>query len=89
MSGIAGEDNAEEKTNGNLISSKENPYLEKSEWSWQIDPIGLRVTLNKISDRYGFIYVEQNDYGEGTLNRYRKDSFDWYQKVIATNGEKL
>lgn len=154
MSGVAGEDNVEEETSGNLISSKENPYLEKSEWGWQIDPIGLRVTLNKISDRYqkpifivenglgakdtltedykvhdsyrinylrahieqigeaiedgvnvlgytpwgcidlisasgnemskryGFIYVVQNDYGEGTLNRYRKDSFDWYKKLL-------
>lgn len=39
--------------------------------------------------RYGFVYVDRNDKGEGTLNRYPKDSFYWYQKVIANNGEDL
>lgn len=39
--------------------------------------------------RYGFIYVDRHDDGSGTLKRYRKKSFDWYQKVIATNGKSL
>ena len=39
-------------TSGNLLSGVKNPYLESSEWGWQIDPIGLRYTLNKIYDRY-------------------------------------
>ena len=39
--------------------------------------------------RYGFVYVDRNDKGEGTLNRYPKDSFYWYKKVIANNGEDL
>ncbi len=39
--------------------------------------------------RYGFIYVDMDDEGKGTLNRYRKDSFYWYQKCIATNGEEI
>lgn len=37
--------------------------------------------------RYGFIYVDKDDEGKGTLNRSKKKSFDWYKKVIATNGE--
>ncbi len=41
------------------------------------------------SKRYGYIYVDSDDYGNGTLKRYKKDSFYWYQKVIATNGENL
>lgn len=39
--------------------------------------------------RYGFIYVDQDDFGKGTKKRLKKDSFDWYQKVIETNGEEL
>ena len=43
----------------------------------------------QMSKRYGFIYVDADDEGNGTYNRYRKDSFYWYKKVIATNGEDL
>ncbi len=151
-----------EKTAGNLGQHIMNPYLEKSEWGWMIDPVGLRYALNvlydryhkpifivenglgakdtlesdgtvhddyridylrrhieamgkaihedgvkvmgytpwgcidliscstgQISKRYGFIYVDVNDAGEGSLKRYCKDSFYWYKKVIATNGEDL
>ena len=39
--------------------------------------------------RYGFIYVDRDDEGNGTLKRYRKKSFYWYKHVIATNGADL
>lgn len=42
-----------------------------------------------MSKRYGFIYVDRDDEGEGTLARSPKKSFYWYQKVIATNGESV
>ena len=42
-----------------------------------------------MSKRYGFIYVDKNDDGTGTLARKKKQSFNWYQKVIASNGEIL
>ena len=145
---------------GNAFASLKNPYLKASEWGWQIDPIGLRVTMNTMYDRYqkplfivenglgavdvlendtvnddyrieymkehlkemkeavkdgvellgytswgcidlvsagtgemkkryGFIYVDRDDKGNGTNKRYKKKSFDWYKKVIATNGEEL
>ena len=147
---------------GNMLgNSVENPYLESSEWGWQIDPKGLRTALNQlydryqkplfiaenglgaidiveedgsiqddyridylrrhieqmreaikdgvdlfgytmwgcidmisastsqISKRYGFIYVDQDDDGNGTRERRKKKSFDWYRKVIATNGSDL
>ena len=146
---------------GNIIAGKKNPYLKASDWGWQIDPIGLRYTLNEIYDRYriplmvvenglgakdefaangeinddyrisylrehiramgeaiadgiplmgyttwgpidlvsastgemkkryGFIYVDRDDAGNGTLKRSKKKSFDWYKKVIASNGEDL
>ena len=150
---------------GNMTGGVKNPYLKASQWGWQIDPQGLRYTLNKLYDRYqlplfivenglgavdtlvtlengektveddyridylrqhlkeaakaiedgvelmgytswgcidlvsastaqmskryGYIYVDRNDDGSGTLQRYRKKSFYWYQKVIETNGESL
>ena len=39
--------------------------------------------------RYGFIYVDKHDDGTGTMARSKKDSFYWYKKVIASNGEDL
>jgi 6-phospho-beta-glucosidase len=152
-----------QKGRGNAVfASVKNPYLKASEWGWQIDPVGLRVTLNTLYDRYqkplfivenglgandvveadgsihdtyridymrahivemlkavnedgiplmgytmwgpidivsastgemkkryGFIYVDKQNDGSGTLARSRKDSFYWYKKVIATNGEDL
>lgn len=43
----------------------------------------------EITKRYGFVYVDLNSDGSGTLNRYKKQSFYWYKDVIATNGETL
>ncbi len=149
-----------ERTPGNTVLGVRNPYLESSEWGWQVDPVGLRISLielydrykkplfivengigardtveggaihdgyridyfrrhfqemekaiddgvelmgytswapidlvsastSQMSKRYGFIYVDQDDLGKGTLERIRKDSFYWYQKVIRTNGADL
>lgn len=148
-------------TAGNLILGEANPYLEASDWGWQIDPVGLRITLNKLYDRYqvplfivenglgaldtveedgsihdlyridylekhiqqmyeaiedgvelmgytpwgcidlvsastsemskryGFIYVDADDQGNGSFDRSRKDSFFWYKDVIASNGANV
>ena len=43
----------------------------------------------QMTKRYGFVYVDADDEGNGTYQRYRKDSFYWYKKVIASNGEDL
>ncbi len=153
------------KGKGNLLGGVPNPYLEASDWGWQIDPEGLRYILNLFYDRYekplfivenglgafdelitdengnktvsddyrinylndhlvqvaeaikdgvevmgytswgcidlvsastaelrkryGYIYVDRNDDGTGTLERYKKKSFYWYKKVIESNGESL
>ncbi len=154
------------ETIGNAFKGTKNPYLKSSEWGWQIDPLGLRITMNSLYDRYqkplfivenglgakdelvedgqgsytveddyriaylrehiaalkqaveedgvelwgytpwgcidlvsassgemdkryGFIYVDRKNDGSGTMNRYRKKSFYWYKKVIASNGEEL
>ncbi len=49
----------------------------------------ISASTSEMSKRYGFIYVDQDDQGRGTLRRIRKDSFDWYRDVIMSNGQKL
>lgn len=154
-----------ERGKGNIMGGIPNPYLEASEWGWQIDPKGLRYLLNVLYDRYekplfivenglgavdepitdsegnitveddyriqylndhlvqvaeaiedgvevmgyttwgcidvvsastaelkkryGFIYVDRKEDGSGTLNRYKKKSFNWYKEVITSNGATL
>ncbi|WP_424153903.1 hypothetical protein [Shouchella clausii] len=80
------------QTANNLFADVKNPYLEASEWGWQIDPIGLRTVCNQL---YGlpkasiYIYVDRDSNGKGSNKRYKKTNFSWYQNVIATNGEQL
>lgn len=53
-------------------------------------PIDLvSLSTGEMKKRYGFVYVDMDDKGNGTLNRYKKDSFEWMKKVISTNGEDL
>lgn len=49
----------------------------------------VSASTGQMKKRYGFVYVDADDAGKGTFDRYRKDSFCWYQKVIASNGEDL
>ena len=49
----------------------------------------ISFTTGEMKKRYGFIYVDKNNDGSGTLKRSRKKSFGWYQHVIETNGEEL
>ena len=156
-----------DKTKPDLLESGfpgtvRNAYIKASDWGWQIDPVGLRYSLNvlyeryqlpifvvengfgaydtadetgyvkddyriaylrehvkelkkaveldgvevlgytvwgcidvisfgtgEMKKRYGMIYVDQDDLGNGTLKRSRKESFYWYKRVIETNGKEL
>lgn len=49
----------------------------------------VSASTGEMKKRYGFIYVDKDNDGNGTLERSRKDSFYWYKKVIETNGEDL
>ena len=49
----------------------------------------ISAGTGEMSKRYGFIYVDRDDEGNGTLDRTPKKSFYWYQKVIETNGAEL
>lgn len=53
-------------------------------------PIDLvSCSSSEMSKRYGFIYVDIDDWGKGSGKRYKKASFDWYKKVVGSNGEVL
>jgi 6-phospho-beta-glucosidase len=72
----ADENSGVEKTAGNLFPTIKNPYLETSEWGWQIDPLGLRITMNDLFDRYQKpLFIVENGLGavdevmdDGTIN---------------------
>lgn len=53
-------------------------------------PIDLvSCSSSEMSKRYGFIYVDLDDYGKGSGKRYKKKSYDWYRQVVDSNGENL
>lgn len=60
----------------------------KGYYAW--GPIDIiSCSSSEMSKRYGFIYVDLDDYGNGSGERIKKDSYSWMQKVIASNGEDL
>ncbi|MBR2701098.1 MAG: family 1 glycosylhydrolase [Erysipelotrichaceae bacterium] len=69
-----------------IINEDEIEVLGYMPWS-AMDLIAL--STGNIEKRYGFIYIDVNNQQQGTFNRYRKDSFYWYKRVIASNGEEL
>lgn len=82
MSNCVSTDPEKEKTSGNIMGGLKNPYLKASDWGWQIDPVGLRWTLNHIYDRYQIpLMVVENGLGavdtvepDGSINDdYRID----------------
>ncbi|CAM3717346.1 6-phospho-beta-glucosidase [Erysipelothrix urinaevulpis] len=64
MSKVATTDKELKKSSGNMFNAVKNPYLEESEWGWQIDPLGFRITLNELYDRYQKpLFVVENGLG--------------------------
>lgn len=49
----------------------------------------VSASTGEMGKRYGFVYVDADDKGNGTFDRSRKDSFFWYKNVIGSNGEDL
>ena len=49
----------------------------------------VSASTAELRKRYGFIYVDRNDDGSGTMKRYKKKSFYWYKHVIETYGQEL
>lgn len=62
----------DEKTAGNLLAGVKNPYLQASEWGWQIDPVGLRTVCNQLYDRYQKpLFIVEN--GLGAVDKVEED----------------
>lgn len=62
----------ESSVDGNLLDGGRNPYLEQTAWGWQIDPLGLRISLNEIYDRYQIpVFVSEN--GMGAIDKIEED----------------
>lgn len=61
---VASQDSMQEEAEGNLFRSVKNPYLKFSDWGWPVDPMGLRITLNEVYDRYQKpLFVVENGLG--------------------------
>ncbi|BAH81886.1 hypothetical protein SDEG_1391 [Streptococcus dysgalactiae subsp. equisimilis GGS_124] len=59
-------------------------------WATRCGCIDLvSASTSEMSKRYGFVYVDADDQGNGSFDRYRKDSFFWYKDVIATQGQSI
>ncbi len=84
-----------DQTEGNIIGGVKNPYLEASDWGWQIDPKGLRYTLNEIYSRYGLpMMVVEN--GLGAFDKIEEDGsikdtyrIDYLRKHIEQMAEAV
>lgn len=91
-----------EMTAGNLVVTTKNPYLKATDWGWQIDPIGLRITLNKVYDRYQKpLFISENGLGykdvledDGTIHDsyridYLKTHFEQIDEAILDGVDLL
>ncbi|NNJ30783.1 glycoside hydrolase family 1 protein [Lacrimispora defluvii] len=95
MSNCASADPDLEKTSGNLMGGAKNPYLESSDWGWQIDPKGLRYTLNELYGRYEIpLMVVEN--GLGAYDKKEEDGsiqddyrISYLKKHIEQMGEAV
>ncbi|OUN43071.1 glycoside hydrolase family 1 protein [Enorma massiliensis] len=83
------------KPSGSLVSAIKNPYLEASEWGWPIDPLGFRITLNHIYDRYHLpIFISENGLGavdQLDENGYVEDDYriDYLKRHVEQLGEAI
>ncbi len=85
----------EEVGHGNLVGGIKNPFLEASDWGWEIDPIGLRISLNELYDRYQVpLFVVEN--GLGAYDKVEEDGsvrddyrIDYLREHIRAMGEAI
>ncbi|UQS84249.1 glycoside hydrolase family 1 protein [Bombilactobacillus thymidiniphilus] len=96
MSAVVDETNDDqEQVSGNLMGGVKNPFLQSSDWGWQIDPTGLRIALNELSDRYQKpVFVVENGLGaidKPDANHYVADDYriDYLKKHIEAIREAI
>ena len=80
--------NVDRSADGNLLDGGRNPFLEATDWGWQIDPLGLRISLNLIYDRYQIpLFISENGMGAVDTpdeNGYVEDDYriDYLRKHV-------
>ncbi|UUX33553.1 family 1 glycosylhydrolase [Fundicoccus culcitae] len=90
MSMVSTTSKEHEKTSGNLVSGNKNPYLESSEWGWQIDPVGLRISLNQMYDRYQLpIIIAENGIGARDVVEDGKVHDDYRISYLNSHFEQM
>lgn len=76
QSSVVSCDDTAEQTAGNLVSGVRNPYLDATEWGWQIDPVGLRSALNRLYDRVRKpVLIAEG--GMGARDRLVREGGEW------------
>lgn len=66
--------------NGNLLDGGRTPYLQSTDWGWQIDPLGSRISLNLIYDRYQIsILISKN--GMGAIDKLENNTVDDFYRI--------
>ncbi len=71
-SSVVSTDESKQVTGGNMTTSVVNPYLDQSEWGWQIDPTGLRIALSRLYERYRLpLFIVEN--GLGAIDEVEED----------------
>jgi len=83
-------------TAGNTITAVKNPYLQSSDWGWQIDPLGLRYTLNILHDRYPHTPLMVVENGFGAFDKVEEDGsihdnyrIDYFREHIRCMGDAI
>ena len=96
MSNCVTTHNDAETTAGNMSLGVKNPYLKASDWGWQIDPIGLRWTLNKIAERYPHLPLMVVENGFGAFDKVEEDGsihddyrISYFREHIKAMGEAV
>ena len=102
MSGTASADPTTETTEGNQVRNGKNPYLQASRWGWQIDPMGLRISLCQMYERYHIpLMVVENGLGaldvveeDGSIHddyriNYMRDHIKQMKDAIELGGVEL
>ena len=76
---------AKNRVAGNIFDTLRNPYLKTSEWGWQIDPLGLRITCNQLYDRYQIpLFIVENGLGApDTVDEHGEINDDYRIEYLA------
>nr|WP_304358575.1 6-phospho-beta-glucosidase [Clostridium paraputrificum] len=99
---VSGNNDGKNLTGGNMMKGIKNPYLKASDWGWQVDPVGFRISLNNLYNRYEIpLFCVENGFGavdtieeDGSINddyriEYLRQHISEMKKAITIDGVKM